>query len=404
MKNYDLLIVGGGASGFFAAINAAQLNPNLRIGILERSKEFLAKVRVSGGGRCNVTHHEFEVDSLCKNYPRGAKELRGPFTQFGPKDTIEWFKSRGVLLKTEADGRMFPVSDSSYTIIECFLTQAQKYKVDLLASHSVQSIEKSADSWKIITNQGDFQTTAVVIATGSNPKIWELLLGLGHQIVEPVPSLFTCNVKDKRIADLMGVSHTVKLRVPGTKLENEGPLLITHWGFSGPAILRLSAWGARELAQKNYDYILEISWVGHFRSDEIANQLRLHKEEWAKKQVASQALFGLTRRLSERIIESSGIDLTTKWADLNKKQLSTWAQNLCQMQFQVKGKSTFKEEFVTAGGVDLREVNFKTMQSKLHTGLYLTGEVLNIDAITGGFNFQNAWTTGYLAAKAITAD
>ena len=401
MKTYDVLIVGGGAAGFFTAINTAQRNPKLRIGILERSKEFLAKVRVSGGGRCNVTHHQFDADLLSKNYPRGAKELRGPFTQFGPEQTIEWFKKRGVTLKTEADGRMFPVSDSSYTIIECFLTQAQKYNVDLLASHSVQSIESSEQGWYIKTNQGDFTSTDLVVATGSNPKIWELLSHLGHEIIAPVPSLFTCNVKDERIADLMGVAHSVKVRVPGTKLVNEGPLLITHWGFSGPAILRLSAWGARDLAQLNYQFPLEIAWVGHFQVEEVVETLRHYKSDWAKKQVGSQTVFGLTRRLCERIITASGIDLTTKWADLSKKQVQTWAQNLCQMRFEVNGKSTFKEEFVTAGGVHLREVHFKTMESKKIPHLYLTGEVLNIDAITGGFNFQNAWTTAHLAAQAI---
>lgn len=396
---YDVLIVGGGAAGFFTAINIAEKNPNYKIAILERGKEVLTKVRISGGGRCNVTHACFVPNDLIKFYPRGEKELRGPFHQFCSGDTIEWFEKHGVELKIEEDGRMFPVSDSSQTIIDCFLNAAKKYKIDILTGQSVQSIFRSEDSWKVETNQQTFRCENLVMTTGSNPKIWEMLEKLGHTIVPPVPSLFTFNIKDKRIKDLMGVSAFASVKVKNSKLSASGPLLITHWGMSGPGILRLSAWGARELFDKNYQFILEVNWLNDATLEETENQLKKLKLEHAKKVVGKKSPFDFPNRLWESLVLASEISLETKWADLSKKQLQNLALQLTNGQFQVNGKSTFKEEFVTAGGIDLKEINFKTMESKLLPNVYFAGEILNIDAITGGFNFQNAWTGGFIVSE-----
>ncbi len=396
---YDVLIVGGGAAGFFTAINLAEKNPNYKIAILERGKEVLTKVRVSGGGRCNVTHACFVPNDLVKFYPRGEKELRGPFHQFCSGDTIEWFEKHGVELKIEEDGRMFPVSDSSQTIIDCFLNATKKYKIDILTGQSVQSIFQSEDSWKVETNQQTFRCENLVMTTGSNPKIWEMLEKLGHTIVPPVPSLFTFNIKDNRIKDLMGVSAFASVKVQNSKLSASGPLLITHWGMSGPGILRLSAWGARELFDKNYQFILEVNWLNDSTFEETENQLKELKLEHAKKVVAKKSPFDFPNRLWESLVLASEISIETKWADLSKKQLQNLALQLTNGKFQVNGKSTFKEEFVTAGGIDLKEINFKTMESKLLPKVYFAGEIVNIDAITGGFNFQNAWTSGFIVSE-----
>lgn len=401
MKNYDVIIVGGGAAGFFTAINIAERNPKLKIAILERGKEVLGKVRISGGGRCNVTHACFIPDDLVKFYPRGEKELRGPFNRFCSGDTIEWFERHGVELKTEEDGRMFPVTDSSQTIIDCFMDAAAKLGIQILMGESVQSLYHADDHWKIKTNKETFTTEKLVMATGSNPKVWELLQGLGHSIVPPVPSLFTFNIKDPRIKDLMGVSALASVKVKGTRLEASGPLLITHWGMSGPGILRLSAWGARELADKNYQFILQVNWLNDVDMEECETLLKDLKQEHARKTVGKKSPFDFPNRLWESLVNASGITPETRWADLGKSQIQALAGQLVNGQYNVNGKSTFKEEFVTAGGIDLKEVSFKTMQSKLHENLYFAGEILNIDAITGGFNFQNAWTGGVIAAESI---
>lgn len=398
---YDVLIVGGGAAGFFTAINLAEKNPDYTIAILERGKEVLTKVRVSGGGRCNVTHACFVPDDLVKFYPRGEKELRGPFHQFCSGDTVEWFEKHGVELKIEEDGRMFPITDSSQTIIDCFLNTAKKHKIEILTGQSVQSVFRSDETWKVETSQQTFRCNNLVMTTGSNPKIWEILEKLGHTIVPPVPSLFTFNIKDKRIKDLMGVSAFASVKVQGSRLSASGPLLITHWGMSGPGILRLSAWGARELYAKNYQFVLEVNWLNDTTLEEAENQLKKLKLEHAKKTVAKKSPFDFPNRLWESLVLASEILLETKWADLSKKQLQNLALQLTNGTFQVNGKSTFKEEFVTAGGIDLREINFKTMESKLLPEVYFAGEILNIDAITGGFNFQNAWTTGFLVSESI---
>lgn len=405
-SNFDIIIVGGGAAGFFTAINTVEKNPKLKVAILERGKTVLEKVRISGGGRCNVTHACFAPNDLVKYYPRGEKELRGPFHQFCSGDTIEWFSTHGVELKIEDDGRMFPVSDNSQTIIDCFLSATQKLGIQVLTGQSVQSIfnpEVSGENyWKVETNHETFACQKLIMTTGSNPKIWDMLNQLSHTIVKPVPSLFTFNIKDTRIKDLMGLSAFAKVKVKGSKLEAAGPLLITHWGMSGPGILRLSAWGARELFDKHYQFILQVNWLNEVTFEEAINTLKELKQEHAKKAVSKKSPFEFPNRLWESLVLASGISTETKWADLSKKQLSVLANQLTNGEFQVNGKSTFKEEFVTAGGIDLKEINFKTMESKLHENLYFAGEIVNVDAITGGFNFQNAWTSGFIVAQSIS--
>ena len=400
-QNFDIIIVGGGAAGFFTAINIVEKNPKLKVAILERGSEVLSKVRISGGGRCNVTHACFEPNELVKFYPRGEKELRGPFHQFCSGDTVEWFSNHGVELKIEDDGRMFPVSNSSQTIIDCFLKATQKLGITVLTGQSVQSIFKKYNLWKIETQNENYITEKLILATGSNPKIWEMLQTFGHAIVTPVPSLFTFNIKDSRIKELPGVSAQVSVKVKDTKLTSTGPLLITHWGMSGPAILKLSAWGARILSEKNYQFTIFVNWLNDIDTGDAEKILKDLKEEHAKKAVSKKSPFDFPNRLWESLVLASNIQEETKWADLSKIQLQNLANQLTNSSFQVNGKSTFKEEFVTAGGIDLKEINFKTMESKLHENLYFAGEILNIDAVTGGFNFQNAWTSGFILANAI---
>ncbi|MDR0229429.1 MAG: NAD(P)/FAD-dependent oxidoreductase [Flavobacteriaceae bacterium] len=399
--NYDIVIIGGGAAGFFTAINLAEKNTKLKIAIVERGKEVLSKVKISGGGRCNVTHACFEPKELTRFYPRGEKELLGPFHQFCSGDTIAWFEDHGVTLKIEEDGRMFPDTDSSQTIIDCFVQAAKKAKVQVLTSTSVQQIYKGERGYKLDTTAGAITCVDLVLTTGSNPKIWDMVEELGHKIVKPVPSLFTFNIKDERIKDLMGVATPAEVSVKGTKLEASGPLLVTHWGMSGPGILRLSAWGARILAEKNYQFQIVVNWLPQYDKESIKEELQVIRKEHAKKNVVKRISIELPNRLWERLVVICGIDEQTKWAEVNNKQLERLSEELTEGVYQVNGKSTFKDEFVTAGGVELKEVNFKTMQSKMYDNLYFAGEILNIDAITGGFNFQNAWTTGYLAAQAI---
>jgi predicted Rossmann fold flavoprotein len=400
-QNFDIIIVGGGAAGFFTAINIVEKRPKLKVAILERGAEVLQKVRISGGGRCNVTHACFEPNELVKYYPRGEKELRGPFHQFASGDTIEWFEKHGVELKIEDDGRMFPVSNSSQTIIECFLQATQKLGIEVLTGQSVQSIFKKENVWKIETQNENYIAEKLILATGSNPKIWEMLQTFGHAIVSPVPSLFTFNIKDPRIKELPGVAAQVTVKVKDTKLTSTGPLLITHWGMSGPAVLKLSAWGARILHDKNYQFTIFVNWLNDVETIEVEKTLKDLKQEHAKKAVSKKSHFDFPNRLWESLVLASGIDAETKWADLSKTQLQNLSNQLTNGTFKVNGKSTFKEEFVTAGGINLKEVNFKTMESKLHENLYFAGEIVNIDAITGGFNFQNAWTSGFILANSL---
>lgn len=402
MIDYDVVIVGGGASGFFAAINMAEQNNALTILILEKNKEVLSKVKISGGGRCNVTHACFVPSVLVKYYPRGERELRGPFHTFSTGDMMEWLENKGIELKIEVDGRIFPVSDNSQTIIDCFLNETHKLGIEIRTSCGVKSIEKSANQWIVRTSEREIKTDNLVIASGSSPQIWKVMKNVEHTIIPPVPSLFTFNIPDKKLHQLMGNSVSpVTLKIKNSKLTAEGDLLITHWGLSGPAILRLSAWGARELATCDYRFTLQINWLNHSHFDEVLMALQTFKNQHPKKSIGTKSPFGFTQRIWKYLIESAEIDTEKIWSETTKKQLVALTYKLVQTEYEVNGKSTFKDEFVTAGGIDLKEVNFKTMESKLHNNLYFTGEILNIDAITGGFNFQNAWTTGFLAAQAI---
>ncbi|WP_055442781.1 NAD(P)/FAD-dependent oxidoreductase [Lacinutrix himadriensis] len=402
MKQKDVIIIGGGAAGFFAAINIAVQNPELTIAILEKGKEGLQKVKISGGGRCNVTHAEFIPQELVLNYPRGEKELLGPFHKFMTGDTIAWFEERGVALKIEEDGRMFPESNTSQTIIDCFLNETKKHQVEVLYSQTVKSILKDGDAWSIITQAEEFSAKKILVATGSSPKMWKLLETLDHKIIQPVPSLFTFNINDKRIKDIPGVvAQNVEIQVVGTSLFSEGPLLITHVGMSAPSILKLSAFGALELAALDYKFTIEINFI-KMALEDCLEALKGLKLDLAKKSVLKAPQFDLPKRLWQQLVLASKITEETRWADLNKNQLEALAAQLTKAHFNVDGKSTFKDEFVTAGGIDLKEVNFKTFESKLHKNLYFAGEIINIDAITGGFNFQNAWTGAYIASQHIS--
>ncbi|MCD8399067.1 NAD(P)/FAD-dependent oxidoreductase [Tenacibaculum finnmarkense] len=401
-----VIIIGGGAAGHFTAINAKEQNPDLDITILEKGKEVLQKVKISGGGRCNVTHACFEPKELVKFYPRGEKELLGPFHQFMTGDTFQWFDDRGVPLKIEDDNRVFPEENTSQAIIDCFQNAIDTLGIKVLKNHGVNSVEKQTEQeggkWLINTKEQQFEADYLVIAAGSSKKVWDLCKTLEHTVVEPVPSLFTFNIKDKRIIDLGGISvPNADVKLVGTNLENSGPLLITHWGLSGPAILKLSAFGARILADKNYQYNVLVNWLGQDFND-VLDELSALKSSQARKQIHLKSPFAdIPRRLWERFVSASEVKTTQNWGDLSNKQLENLATQLTKGLFNANGRTTFKDEFVTAGGVDLKEINFKRFESKLHKNLFMVGEVLNIDAVTGGFNFQNAWTGAYICAKSI---
>ena len=402
MNNFDVLIVGGGAAGFFAAINTATQNPNLKIAILERGSNVLSKVKISGGGRCNVTHAEFVPQELVLNYPRGKKELRGPFHTYMTGDTMQWFEDRGVPLKIEDDGRVFPVSNSSQTIIDCFLEEIKTHQIEVLLNHSVQGIKYVTNGWQIDTTKGLFKTPKLLIATGSNPKIWKLLESLGHQVIPPVPSLFTFNINDTRLKTIPGVvALDVHISIVNSSLESEGPLLVTHTGLSAPSILKLSAYGALELAERQYKFELKVNFIKQELVDCIDRLLEI-KTAYPKKIILKSAQFELPKRLWEQLVIASNFPSDLRWAEVNKQQLQKLASQLTEAIFKVDGKSTFKEEFVTAGGVELKGVNFKTFESKHFKNLFFAGEVLNIDAVTGGFNFQNAWTSAFIAAQELS--
>ncbi len=403
MISKDVIIIGGGAAGFFAAINIAEQRPDLEVAILERGKEGLTKVKISGGGRCNVTHAEFIPSELVQNYPRGNKELLGPFHQFMTGDTIAWFEAHGVALKIEDDGRMFPESNSSQTIIDCFLSTAAQHHVAVHYNHAVRAITPKGTGFVIETTQGVFTSKSVVVATGSNPKMWQMLTHLGHRVAAPVPSLFTFNCDDARLKTIPGVvAQNVSIRVLDTDLSSEGPLLITHWGMSAPSVLKLSAFGALELAKCGYNFKIEVNFIQE-SLETCSATLKALKLDLAKKSVYKSTPFDLPKRLWHQLVIAVGMTEETRWADMNRNQLEGLASQLTQAVFKITGKSTFKDEFVTAGGVALKEVNFKTFESKYVNNLYFAGEVLNIDAVTGGFNFQNAWTGAFIAAKSICA-
>jgi predicted Rossmann fold flavoprotein len=397
-----IVIIGGGAAGYFTAINAKENNPDLDITILEKGKDVLQKVKISGGGRCNVTHACFEPKELVKFYPRGEKEMLGPFHQFMTGDTFEWFDDRGVPLKIEGDNRVFPEANTSQAIIDCFQTAIDTLGIKVLINHGVNSVAQKDNKWIVNTKEQVFEADKLVIAAGSSKKVWQLCETLDHAIIDPVPSLFTFNINDKRLVDLLGISvPNATVVISGTKLEASGPLLITHWGMSGPAVLKLSAFGARILADKNYQYNVEVNWLSR-PTDKVLNVLlNLKKKEPRKTVILKSPFKEISRRLWDRFVLFSDISKTQNWADLSSSQLEKLANQLTKGVYNANGRTTFKEEFVTAGGVDLKEINFKRFESKKHNNLYFVGEVLNIDAVTGGFNFQNAWTGGFVCAKAL---
>lgn len=401
-----VIVIGGGAAGFFGAITCARANSNLQVTLLEASDRPLAKVRISGGGRCNVTHHCFEPNILVQNYPRGGKALRGAFTRFQPKDTIAWFESCGVKLKTEADGRMFPVTDNSETIVNCLLEAARDAGVNLRTRSPVKYLDKKDDRFVVeLKTQERLDCDRVLIATGSNPLGYTWAKNFGHQIESIVPSLFTFNIKDDRLKDLAGISvANVSIKLlenQKIKLEQNGPVLITHWGISGPAVLKLSAWGARLLHDNHYKLPIIINWLPEYNSETLRQYLLKIKEQIPRKNIVSNCPFSLPKRLWQRLVIVAGINEEKKWSELSKQNLNKLVQELSQGNYQIQGKGVFKEEFVTCGGVTLKEIDFKTMASKVCKGLYFAGEILDIDGVTGGFNFQSAWTTGWLAGGAI---
>jgi predicted Rossmann fold flavoprotein len=402
-----LIVIGGGAAGFFCAINAARLNPMLKVTILEKSNKLLSKVSVSGGGRCNVTHACFDILEMSKKYPRGGNFVKKTFHQFFTTDTISWFEERGVRLKTESDGRMFPVTDSSQTIINCLLKEAQQYGVKILMKTEVKAIIKEDDQFNLeLSSSEKFTSDYVCIASGGYPKtsMFEWLVRLGHTIEEPVPSLFTFNLSGHPITKLMGVSvPNATVKISGTKLIQSGPLLITHWGLSGPAILKLSAWGARELASRHYDFGILVNLLSEFNEQQLADKFQSLRFEIAAQKIINKNPFGLPQRLWEFILDSSDIKSELRWADLPVKEQNKLIKNLWAFEFNVKGKTTFKEEFVTAGGIKLNEIDHNTMMSKIIPNIYFAGEIMDVDGVTGGFNFQHAWTSGFIAAKNIAA-
>ncbi|MUG99108.1 aminoacetone oxidase family FAD-binding enzyme [Scytonema sp. UIC 10036] len=408
MKPLVVVVVGGGAAGFFGAIAAAQANPKAQVTLLEASRHPLNKVLISGGGRCNVTHACFEPSGLVQNYPRGGKALLGAFTRFQAQDTVAWFANQGVPLKTEADGRMFPITDSSETIANCLMKTAKAAGVELRTSEAVVSVNATGGRFKIALKSGEIlECDRLLLATGSSPIGYRLAKDLGHTVEPPVPSLFTFNIRDENFRELAGVSvETVRLSLTVQDLppiEQQGPILITHWGVSGPAVLKLSAWGARLLHSNNYKATLHINWLPHLKAEEVRQQILAVKNEWGKRAMSLHRGVDLPHRLWRYIISRIGIAPEMRWAELPTKTLNLLVQELTKGQFLIDGKGVFKEEFVTCGGVNLKEINFKTMESKLVPGLYFAGEILDIDGITGGFNFQSAWTTGYLAGQAISS-
>lgn len=401
------MVIGGGAAGFFCAVNAARLNPDLKVTIAEKTGKLLSKVKVSGGGRCNVTHACFDITEMSKRYPRGGNFVKKMFHHFFTPDTIAWFRERGVELKTEADGRMFPVTNTSQTITDCLLKEASRYGVELLMNTTVTALQRQGNQFAAALNGGrTLVADQVCVACGGYPRAeaFNWLLATGHHIEPPVPSLFTFNLPGHPIRDLMGVSvpmATVKLA--GTKLEQQGPLLVTHWGLSGPAVLKLSAVAARELAERDYHFTILVNWLPGKNQHELAGEFQALRLELAGQKAGNKNPFGLPARLWTYLLQQAGISEDKRWAELPARESNLLMKLLCSSEFAVKGKTTFKEEFVTAGGIKTSEVDHRTMMSRIVPGLYFAGEILDVDGVTGGFNFQHAWSSGYLAAQAIAA-
>lgn len=415
MAEKKVAVIGGGAAGFFAAITCAQANPDCRVTILEQTAQVLTKVKISGGGRCNVTHHCFEPKELLTRYPRGHKELIGPFHRWQVQDTIEWFETRGVRLKTEADGRMFPVTDSSQTIIDCLLREAQKSGVEIKTNCALKSVVKGADGRFDceLSDHHYLNTDTLLLATGGTRAAKGAVLAesLGHHLIPAVPSLFSLRSKDSFLKGLAGVSKqqvcvSWEQRENGGEgeLKQQGALLITHEGFSGPAILKLSAWGARDFAACDYEGTLRVDWTGGESTESFREIVATCRKETGKRQLATQAILGLPQRLWEHLLEMAELAPERRWLELKKAEEEALLRVLTQSRFQIEGKSMNKEEFVTCGGVPAKEIDFRTMESKCCEGLYFAGEIINVDGVTGGFNFQAAWTTGYLAGKAMAQE
>ncbi|RZM75026.1 BaiN/RdsA family NAD(P)/FAD-dependent oxidoreductase [Leptolyngbya iicbica] len=401
-------VIGGGAAGFFGAIAAAEANPEVQVTLLEAGAQPLSKVRISGGGRCNVTHHCFDPALLVQHYPRGGRALRGAFTRFQPQDTVAWYRRRGVRLKTEADGRMFPTTDDSGTIVDCLMRETRRVGVTLRTQAMVKAVRQVGETFVVELKAGETLTSdRLLLATGSNPQGHRLAASLGHTIVPPVPSLFTFNIPDRALRELAGVAVDpveAKLMVPGAKpLTQTGPLLITHWGLSGPAVLKLSAWGARLLHDARYQATLQVNWLPSRNAEQVRQDLLAAKQTVPKRAIANHCPFDLPKRLWRYWLQQVGVDDAVTWANLSKKTVNQLVDAIARGHFTIQGKGVFKDEFVTCGGVKLSEVDFKTMASRRCQGLYLAGEVLDIDGVTGGFNFQSAWTTGWLAGQAIAA-
>ncbi|MEM7297027.1 MAG: NAD(P)/FAD-dependent oxidoreductase [Bacteroidota bacterium] len=397
-----VIVIGGGAAGFFSAINIAEKHPNWQITILEKTSKLLQKVKVSGGGRCNVTNARTKPPELVHFYPRGNKKLHPIFKRFSTEDMVTWLKERGVETKSEEDLRMFPITDSSQTIIDCFSKEVEKHRIKVILNHGLIKLNQKGRSWLIHTEKEDFEADKVIVATGSSPATWKVLNDVGLEVTEIVPSLFTFNIQDDRIKDLQGISFEhASVKITGTKLQEDGPLLITHWGLSGPAILKLSAWGAYELNERSYRFQILVNFTGSLKSDEIRNHVVLYKEAHPKRKVINYPLFDLPKRFWERITRHCGVTEQTPYAELPKKVINKLIEELGQGNYQVKGKSTFKEEFVTAGGVKLSEIDLDTFEAKRYPGLYLAGEVLDIDALTGGFNFQACWSAGWVISEGV---
>lgn len=396
-----VIICGGGAAGFFAAITIAEKHPEYEVTILEKTNKILSKVRISGGGRCNVTNARSKPSALVKFYPRGEKKLYKTFQQFSTDDMVRWLQERNVKTKTENDLRIFPLTDSSETIIECFLQQVKKHNIRLLLNQGITALERSGDNWSITTQkQRTFYADAVIIATGSSAAVWKILEDLNLKITPPVPSLFTFNIKDPRLKDMQGISFKKAIaRVAATKLKEEGPLLITHWGFSGPAVLKVSAWGARILAEKKYKFNLLVNFTPEFSFESCKKELAALIRQFPKRKVINYPQFNIPRRYWENLCHIIGINEQLLFADLGNKLINKLSEELTQANFEVSGKSTFKEEFVTCGGLKLSEINLDTFESKKYPGLYFTGEVLNIDGITGGFNFQSCWSSAWVISE-----
>lgn len=404
----QLIVIGGGAAGFFCAVNSARLNPSLQVTILEKSNKLLSKVRVSGGGRCNVTHACFDIYDMVRKYPRGANFLKKAFHQFFTTDTIKWFEDRGVRLKTEPDGRMFPVSDSSQTIVDCLMQEARLNRVDVVMGAEVKEVRKHDEKFEIQLGSGVvMQCDFLCVACGGYGKIsmFDWIGKLGHSIEEPVPSLFTFNIPKHPITQLMGISVAdVGVKLAGSKLTERGPLLITHWGLSGPAILRLSAWGAKELAARNWEFGAIVNWLPEVNEQSVRESFYNSRKDMSSQKISGRNLWGLPQRLWQFLCAESAVYDDMRWGDLPTKIQNHLIRNILSYELSIRGKTTFKEEFVTAGGVQLNEIDANTMESKVIPCLYFAGEVMNIDGITGGFNFQHAWSSGWIAARAIASN